>query len=63
MPALAMLHETRLDDLFEAAADSLEQAILHALWRAAAVTGRDGHHREALADLVAGWSSLTQASP
>ncbi|HZY18455.1 MAG TPA: P1 family peptidase [Ramlibacter sp.] len=59
MPAVAMLHETRLDDLFEAAADACEQAILHALWRAEAVTGRDGHRRESLADLVAGWPSLS----
>jgi D-aminopeptidase len=56
MPAIAMLHETRLDDLFQAAADGCEQAILHALWRAAAVTGRDGHRREALVDVIAGLS-------
>jgi D-aminopeptidase len=63
MPAVAMLHEARMDDLFEAAADACEQAILHALWRSEAVTGRDGHRRESLADLVAGWSSLSlQAS-
>jgi D-aminopeptidase len=48
MPAVAMLHETRLDPLFAAAADATEQAILHALWRAEAVTGRDGHRRETL---------------
>jgi D-aminopeptidase len=59
MPALPMLHETRMDDLFEAGADACEQAILHALWRSAAVTGRDGHHREALPDLVAHWTSLS----
>ncbi|HEX7892312.1 MAG TPA: P1 family peptidase [Ramlibacter sp.] len=52
MPALAMLHETRLDALFEAAADSTEQAILRALWRAQPVTGRDGHRREALSELT-----------
>lgn len=62
MPALAMLHETRLDDLFQAAADACEQAILHALWRAEAVTGRDGHRREALADLIAGWDSLSETA-
>ena len=62
MPAMAMLHETRMDALFEAAADSCEQAILHALWHAEPVTGRDGHHRAALAELVAGWRHLTEPS-
>lgn len=52
MPAVAMLHESRLDGLFQAAADGTEQAILHALWRAEAVTGRDGHHRAALGELL-----------
>ncbi len=52
MPAIAMLHETQLDALFHAAADSVEQAIYHALWQAHAVTGRDGHHRAALRELM-----------
>lgn len=52
MPALAMLHETRLDALFHAAADSIEQAILHALWQAETVQGRDGHQRVALRELM-----------
>ncbi len=52
MPAQAMLHETRLDPLFEAAADGTEQAILRALWRARSITGRDGHRRDALSDLL-----------
>ncbi|MFJ1251264.1 P1 family peptidase [Cupriavidus sp. CuC1] len=52
MPALAMLHETRLDALFHAAADSVEQAILHALWQAETVHGRDGHQRVALRELM-----------
>lgn len=60
MPALAMLHDGLLDDLFQAAADSCEQAILNALWHARPVTGRDGHRREALGDLLAGWRSITQ---
>ncbi|WP_427912263.1 P1 family peptidase [Ramlibacter sp. MMS24-I3-19] len=60
MPALPLLHETRLDDLFEAAADACEQSILHALWRSEAVTGRDGHHRDSLGSLVAGRPSLFQ---
>jgi D-aminopeptidase len=54
MPAVAMLHETRLDELFQAAADATEQAILHALWHAVPVTGRDRHHRESLQDVIAG---------
>ncbi|QNK66956.1 P1 family peptidase [Variovorax sp. PAMC26660] len=52
MPAVAMLHDGLLDGLFQAAADSTEQAILHALWRATPVTGRDGNHRAALGDLL-----------
>jgi len=52
MPALAMLHDAWLDDLFQAAADSTEQAILHALWHASSVTGRDEHQRHALIDLL-----------
>lgn len=52
MPAIAMVHDGLLDGLFQAAADSTEQAILHALWRATAVTGRDGNHRAALSELL-----------
>lgn len=52
MPAVAMLHDGLLDGLFQAAADSTEQAILHALWRATPVTGRDGNHRAALGELL-----------
>lgn len=52
MPAVAMLHDTRLDNLFQAAADCTEQAIVHALWHASSVTGRDKHQRCALADLL-----------
>ena len=52
MPNLAMLHDALLDPLFQAVADSTEQSIIHALWRATAVTGRDGHRRQALAELL-----------
>lgn len=52
MPALAMLHDGLIDGLFQAVVDSTEQAILHALWGARGVTGRDGHQRQALADLL-----------
>ena len=55
MPAIALLHDALLDPLFQAVADSTEQAIVHALWRAQPVTGRDGHHRAALADLLPRW--------
>jgi len=48
------LHDARLDPLFQAAADSAEQAIVHALWHASSVIGRDGHQRHALADLLPG---------
>jgi len=60
MPALAMLHDALLDPLFQAAADSCEQAILNALWHARPVTGRDGHGRESLIDRLAAWRSLAQ---
>ncbi|MGD7083912.1 P1 family peptidase, partial [Ralstonia pseudosolanacearum] len=52
LPAVAMTHETHLDPLFQAAADSVEQAIVHALFYAETVTGRDGHTRRALTELL-----------
>ncbi len=52
MPAVAFLHDALLDALFQATADSTEQAILHALWHAESLVGRDGHVRPALADLL-----------
>jgi D-aminopeptidase len=52
MPATALLHDGLLDELFGAAAESTEQAIVHALWHARPVTGRDGHQRRALANLL-----------
>jgi D-aminopeptidase len=52
MPALAILHETRLDPLFHAAADATEQAIIHALWHAEPVRGRDGHKRRTLREIL-----------
>lgn len=53
MPAIAMLHETLLDGLFEATADACEQAIVSSLWHAETVVGRDGHRRRGLRDV---WS-------
>ncbi|NML29319.1 P1 family peptidase [Paraburkholderia sp. G-4-1-8] len=41
-----------LDPLFRACADSVEQAIVDALWSAESVTGRDGHRRLSLRDSV-----------
>ncbi|OCS47644.1 DmpA family aminopeptidase [Ralstonia pickettii] len=52
MPDVSMTHESHLDPLFQAAADSVEQAIVHALFRATAVTGRDGNTRRALTELL-----------
>lgn len=57
MPAVALLHDALLDGLFQAAADSVEQAILQALWRAESITGRDGHVRPALTELLRDWPS------
>ena len=50
--ALAMLHDALLDGLFQAVAESTEQAIVNALLHAQAVTGRDGHQRYALTELL-----------
>ncbi|KTS35031.1 D-aminopeptidase [Methylobacterium indicum] len=58
MPAVAMLHDGHLDPLFEAVADGIEQAILNALWRAETVTGRNGHRRRALAEILPDWQAL-----
>ena len=62
MPAVAMLHDGLIDPLFQAVADSTEQAIIHALWQARAVTGRNGHQRKALHDLLPGWPSSSSPS-
>jgi D-aminopeptidase len=57
MPAVAMLHEALIDPLFDAAAEATEQAIVHALWHAETVTGRDGHVRQGLRDAIPDWPS------
>ncbi|WP_211474391.1 P1 family peptidase [Collimonas humicola] len=49
----ACLHDSLLDPLFEAVADSTEQAIVNALFAAQTVRGRDGHQRLSLSDLAA----------
>ncbi|AOJ04879.1 MULTISPECIES: DmpA family aminopeptidase [Burkholderia] len=46
----ALVADAALDPLFAAAADSVEQAIVDALWQATRVAGRDGHARRALRD-------------
>lgn len=63
MPAVAMLHESRLDPLFDAAAEAVEQSIIAALWRAEMVLGRDNHVRLAVRELIPEWRDwLTRAS-
>jgi D-aminopeptidase len=61
MPKPALLHDAELDPLFEAAADGIEQAIIHAIWRAETVTGRAGHMRRALTDLLPSWADILGA--
>jgi D-aminopeptidase len=55
MPAVSLLHETHVDTLFGACAEAVEQAIVHAMWRATPVTGLDGHHRRAITEVVPAW--------
>lgn len=57
MPTIAMLHETLLDPLFEAAAQAVEQAIIAALWRAQSVTGRNTHSRQAIVEAIPDWQA------
>jgi len=58
IPVVALLHETALDGFFQAAAEATEQAILHALFAATSVSGRDGRKRHALTDLAPDWRAL-----
>jgi D-aminopeptidase len=62
MPAVALLHETALDGFFQGAAEATEQAILHALFAATSVAGRDGHVRHAFTELAPDWPALWAAS-
>jgi len=55
MPALAMLHDARLDALFEAAAEATEHAIVNALFAATTVRGFRGHERRAFSAVLPGW--------
>ncbi|MDQ0624140.1 P1 family peptidase [Paraburkholderia sp. SIMBA_055] len=52
-----------MDPLFRACADSVEQAILDALWSAQSVTGRDGHRRLSLRESVPDLAHLLKQSP
>ncbi|MGF6467673.1 DmpA family aminopeptidase [Paraburkholderia youngii] len=51
-----------MDPLFRACADSVEQAIVDALWSAESVTGRDGHRRLSLRDSVPDLAQLLRNS-
>jgi D-aminopeptidase len=55
MPAVAMLHDGRMDALFEAAAEATEQAIVNALFAAQTVRGFRGHERRAFTDILPDW--------
>src|SRR5206468_8965374 len=57
MPAIAMLHDARVDALFEAAAEATEQAIVHALFAAETVHGFRGHERRAFTTLLPDWNA------
>ncbi|MCX4146808.1 MULTISPECIES: P1 family peptidase [Paraburkholderia] len=57
-----VLADARLDPLFRACADSVEQAIIDALWSATSVTGRDGHHRLSLHDTASDLAQLLKQS-
>ncbi|KXF75298.1 aminopeptidase [Paramesorhizobium deserti] len=63
MPNVAMLHDALIDPLFQAVADSAEQAIIHSLWHAETVTGRDGHCRRALLDVMGGHIATLMEQP
>ncbi|MFM0736530.1 P1 family peptidase [Paraburkholderia xenovorans] len=53
-----LLADARLDPLFRACADGVEQAIVDALWSATSVTGRDGQRRLSLRDTAADLAQL-----
>ncbi|GAB3626549.1 Beta-peptidyl aminopeptidase BapA [Pandoraea terrae] len=56
-----LLPDATLDPLFQAAADAIEQAILHALFAAETVTGRDGHVRHGFTQQAPDWTALEAA--
>nr|WP_210341748.1 P1 family peptidase [Rhizobium setariae] len=48
--AMQALNENRIDDLFRAATEATQEAVLNSLCAAEAMTGRSGHKRLSLAD-------------
>lgn len=46
------LNESRIDLPFQAAAEATQEAVINAMLAAPATTGRDGHHRPALAEVL-----------
>jgi len=58
------LRDAALDPLFDAAAEATEQAIVHALFAAETVRGRDGHARVAIIERFPDWRArLGVATP
>ncbi|HEV7371733.1 P1 family peptidase [Arenibaculum sp.] len=50
--AVTVLNEARIDRLFEAMAEATQEAVLDALAAAVTTTGRAGHHRPSLRDVL-----------
>jgi D-aminopeptidase len=49
---MTMLNESRIDLPFRAAAEATQEAVLNAMLAAPSITGRDGHWRASLADVL-----------
>lgn len=49
---LQMLHDDKIDTVFRAAAESVEEAIISSMLHASAVTGKHGYHLDSLTDLI-----------
>ena len=60
--AIALLHapDRWMDSLFQAASEATEQAIFKALFLAESVTGRDGHIRHTIGELLPEWRAIIQ---
>lgn len=56
------LPEALVDPLFDAAAEATEQAIVHALFAAETVHGRDGHVRVAITERIPDWRERIRRS-
>ena len=54
------LHDSLLDPLFHAVADSTEHAIINALFAAEAVKGRDGNQRRTLSEMLASLRAMEE---